>query len=97
VFVWHKRFKEVQVLLQDDEWKGCPSTSRTDKSVEVIEKCLAKDGTMSARMVADITGINREAVCEILVEDLGKMKGVCSFCSSFVNTGLKTSMRCNVC
>jgi hypothetical protein len=41
VFEWHKRFKEGRELLQDDEWKGHPSTSRTEELAEVIQKCLA--------------------------------------------------------
>jgi hypothetical protein len=28
---WHKSLKEGQESLQDDEWKGCPSTSRTEE------------------------------------------------------------------
>jgi transposase len=43
VFEWHKRFKEGQESLQDIERKGHPSTSRTEGSMEVIQKCLAKD------------------------------------------------------
>jgi hypothetical protein len=31
--------------LQEDERKGCPSTSRTEESTEVIQKRLAKDRT----------------------------------------------------
>jgi hypothetical protein len=31
VFGQHKRFKEGRESLQDDEWKGCPSTSRTEE------------------------------------------------------------------
>jgi hypothetical protein len=34
--VWHKRVKEGQELLQDDEWRGHPSTSRTEELMEVI-------------------------------------------------------------
>jgi hypothetical protein len=33
VFEWHKRFKEGQKSLQDDDWKGHPSTSRTQEFV----------------------------------------------------------------
>jgi hypothetical protein len=43
VFKWHKRFKEGQGSLQDDGQKGHPSTSRTEESTEVIQKCLAEE------------------------------------------------------
>jgi hypothetical protein len=39
---WHERVREVRQSLQDDERKGRPSTSRTDESTEVIQKCLAE-------------------------------------------------------
>jgi hypothetical protein len=32
VFEWHKMFKEGRESLQDDERKGCPSTSITEES-----------------------------------------------------------------
>jgi hypothetical protein len=38
VFEWHKRFKEGRGSLKDEQ-KGCPSTSRTEKSTGVIHKC----------------------------------------------------------
>jgi hypothetical protein len=45
VFEWHKRFKLGQELLQDDEQKGCPLTSRTEELTEVFQMCLATDQT----------------------------------------------------
>jgi transposase len=51
VFQWHKRFKEGRESLQDDDWKGRPSTSRTEESVKVIQKCLAEDRTFSVWML----------------------------------------------
>jgi hypothetical protein len=50
----HKRFKEERESLQDDERKGSPSTSRTEESTEVIQKCL------STQMLEEMTGINRD-------------------------------------
>jgi hypothetical protein len=55
---WHKRFKEGRELLKDYERKGCPSTSRTEEPMEVIQKCLAEDQTLSVRMLEEIRGIN---------------------------------------
>jgi hypothetical protein len=43
-------------------------------------------------MLEEMTGIGRETLCKILVDDLKKKRCVCSFCSSFVNCGSKTSV-----
>jgi hypothetical protein len=96
VFEWHKRFKEGRELLQHNEWKGCLSASRTEESTEVIQKYLAIDRTLNVRMSEEMTGINRDTVCKILIEDWKKKK-VCSFCFSSVNARSKTSTRCIVC
>jgi hypothetical protein len=50
VFEWHKKFKEGREWLQNNEREGCPSTSRTKESTEVIQKCLAEDQTFSVWM-----------------------------------------------
>jgi ubiquitin C-terminal hydrolase len=42
LFECHKRFRGRE-LLQGDKQKGCPSTSRTEESTEIIRKCLAED------------------------------------------------------
>jgi transposase len=91
VFKWHKRFKEGRESLEDDDQKGRPSTSRTEESTEVIEKCLAEDRTLSVRMLEEMTGINRETVRKIISRRFEKEKSVCLFCSSSVNAGSKTS------
>jgi transposase len=39
MFEWHERFKEGRESLQDDERKGRPSTSRTEESTGIIQKC----------------------------------------------------------
>jgi transposase len=57
---WHKRFKEEQESLQDKEWKGRPSTSRTKELTDDIQKCLAEDRTLSVWMLEEMTGINRD-------------------------------------
>jgi hypothetical protein len=53
VFEWHKRLKERWELLQDDEQKARNSTSKTKESMEVIQKCLAEDRTLSAWMLEE--------------------------------------------
>jgi transposase len=54
VFEWHKRFEEGRESLQDNELKGRPSTSITEESTEVIQKCLAKDQTLSVQMLEEM-------------------------------------------
>jgi hypothetical protein len=78
VFEWNKMFKEGRESLQGNERKGHPSISRTEESTEIIQKCLAEDRTSSVRMLEEVTGINRETVRKILVEDLKKRKKVCA-------------------
>jgi hypothetical protein len=80
MFEWHKRFKEGQESLQDDEQKGCPSTSRTEESTKVIQKCLTHGRILSDQKLEEVTGINRKTVHKILVEDLKKTK----VCTCFV-------------
>jgi hypothetical protein len=65
---WHEGSK------LGDERKHRPSSSRTEESTEVIQKCLAQEVTLIVRMLDELTGINREAVLEALVEDLRKKK-----------------------
>jgi hypothetical protein len=60
-------------LLQSDDWKGHPSTSRTEKKwTEVIRKCLVEDRTLSVRMLEEITRINRGKIHELLIENFRK-------------------------
>jgi transposase len=49
LFEWHKRFKEGREALQSNERKDRPSGSRTEEKTEVIQRCLAEDGTLSVR------------------------------------------------
>jgi transposase len=53
VFEWRKRFQEGRESLQEDERKGRPSTSRAEELVEATQKCLAKDRTLSVRMLEE--------------------------------------------
>jgi hypothetical protein len=58
VFEWHKCSKEGRKSLQKDDRKGRSSTSRTEESTEVIQKCLAEDPNLSVRLLEEMTGIN---------------------------------------
>jgi hypothetical protein len=43
VFEWHKRFKEGQEDVKDDERTGRPKTRRTDENVEKVRKLVRSD------------------------------------------------------
>jgi hypothetical protein len=60
--------------------KGRPSYSRIEELAEVIQNCLADEQNLSVRLLEEITGINRETVRKILLEDLKKKK----VCAHFV-------------
>lgn len=40
---------ESWMSFQVNGWKGCPSTSRTEKLTEIVKKCLAKDRTFGCK------------------------------------------------
>jgi transposase len=61
VYEWHKSFKEGRESLQNDERKSHPSTSWTEESTEVIQKCLAEDRTFSVWMLEEMIGTIRES------------------------------------
>jgi DNA-binding transcriptional regulator YhcF (GntR family) len=52
--------------------------------MEVIHNCLAEDRSLSVRMLEEMTGINRETVRKILVEDLKKKKVCARFVPHFL-------------
>ena len=45
---------------------GHPSTSKTDQNIQKISDIFHKGRRLSVRMIADIVGINRETVRQIL-------------------------------
>jgi hypothetical protein len=51
-------FNEGQRSLQDHEWRVHPSASRTEGPMEVIQKYLVEDLTLSVRMLRKMRGIS---------------------------------------
>jgi hypothetical protein len=47
VFEWHKRFKEGQEDVKDDERTGRAKTHRTDENVEKVQKSIHSDRQLS--------------------------------------------------
>ncbi|KAJ8940573.1 hypothetical protein NQ318_012972 [Aromia moschata] len=66
VFERFKRFKEGGETTEDDPRPERPSTSKTDENIEEIGKLIHEDRRLSIRGLAEITGIDKECVRQIL-------------------------------
>jgi len=66
VFKWHKAFKEGRENVEDDPCSGRPISSTNDQNVEVVRAVIAKDRRLGFRMIAEETGLNKNAVHRIL-------------------------------
>ena len=62
VFKWYKAFKEGRENVKDDPRSGRPISSTNDQNVEVVRAVMAKDRRLSVRMIAEETGLNKNAV-----------------------------------
>jgi hypothetical protein len=76
--------------LEDDERKCVLQVPEQKNRQKSFKSVWPKIELLSVRMLEEITGIYKETVRKILVEDLKKKKSVCSFCSSFVKAGSET-------
>ena len=80
VFKWHTAFKEGRENVEDDPPSGRPISSTNDQNVEVARAVMAKDRRLSIRMIAEETGLNKNAVHRILTEHLHMRKFVQNWC-----------------
>ena len=55
-------FKEGRKNVEDDPRSGRPISSTNDQNVEVVRVVMAKDRRLSVRMIAEETGLNKNAV-----------------------------------
>ena len=60
-FKWHKAFKEGRENVEDVPRSGRPISSTNDQNVEVVRAVMAKDRRMSVRMIAEETGLDKNA------------------------------------
>ncbi|KAJ8959242.1 hypothetical protein NQ318_022505 [Aromia moschata] len=74
VFECFKRFKEGRETTEDDPRPGRPSTSVTDENIEKIGKLIRNDRRLSIRGLAEITGIDKECLPQILHESFNIRK-----------------------
>jgi len=77
VFKWHKAFNEGRENVEDDPRSGRPISSTNDQTVEEVRAVMAKDRRLSVRMIAQETGLNKNAVHRILTEHL-HMRKICA-------------------
>jgi len=64
----HKAFKEGRESVENDPRFGRLVSSTNDQNVEVVRAVMAKDRRLSVRMIAEETGLNKNAVNRILTE-----------------------------
>ncbi|KAJ8946229.1 hypothetical protein NQ318_013040 [Aromia moschata] len=74
VLAWLKWFKDGRETTEDDPRPGRPSTSRIDKHIEKIGKLICEGRRLSIRGFAEITGIDKECVRQILQESFNMRK-----------------------
>jgi len=60
--------------IEDEARPGRPSSVRNEGLIAKVRERIQEERCATVRMMADEFGVNRETVCQILVEDLGKRK-----------------------
>lgn len=74
VHKWFRKFKSGQESLQDDPRVGRPIDTRTEENIQKIAKILDSDKRISIRLLEDMTGIQKDTIHTILVQDLKRKK-----------------------
>ena len=57
IFEWHRRFKEIKEVEEDDSRRWGPSTSRIEENVERVRK-IECNRRLTLIMAADELGMN---------------------------------------
>ncbi|KAJ8961120.1 hypothetical protein NQ318_008797 [Aromia moschata] len=96
VFEWFKRSKEGRETTEHGPRPGRPSTSKTDENIGKIGKLICEDRRLSIRGLAEITGIDKECVRQILHESFNKRK-VCAKIVPKLLTPEQKESRMNIC
>jgi len=74
---WHKMLSEGRTIVEDEQRSGRPSTTRTSDNTARVTVLVRSDRRLTVKMIADEVNVNREAVRQILTEELG-MKKICA-------------------
>ena len=64
--LWFLSGAEVRENVEDGPRSGRTISSSNDQNMEVVRAVMAKDSRLSVRMIAEETGLNRNAVHRIL-------------------------------
>ncbi|KAJ8960500.1 hypothetical protein NQ318_013784 [Aromia moschata] len=83
-------------MTEDDPRPGRRSTSKTDESIENIGKLIREDRRLSIRGLAEITGIDKECVRQVLHESFN-MRKVCAKIVPKLLTPEEKESRMNIC
>ena len=68
--MWHKRFKNGRLSVEDDERFGRPSTSTDDPHIDAINTLVRANRRLSVRELAQECGISVGSCHHILTEEL---------------------------
>ena len=66
VFKWHKALQEGRENVEDDPRSGRQISPTNAQNVEVVRPLMVKDCQLSVRMIAEETGLDKNAVDRIL-------------------------------
>ncbi|KAJ8946734.1 hypothetical protein NQ318_002564 [Aromia moschata] len=83
-----RELREGRETTEDDLRPGRPSRSITDENIGKIGKLILEDRRLSIRGLAEITGIDKECVRQILHESFNMSK-VCAKTPNFRAKGIK--------
>jgi len=76
-FRWHKMFSEGRTIVEDEQRSGWPLTTRTSDNTAQIRELVRSNQRLTVKIIADEVNVNREAVHQILTEELG-MRKICA-------------------
>jgi len=74
IFRWYAQFKSGVETIEDEARPVHPFSVRNEGLTAKVRKRIQEERCVTVRMMADEFGVNRETICQILVEDLGKRK-----------------------
>ena len=72
IFRWYVRFKSVVETIENEARPGRPFSVRNEGLIAKVRERIQEESCETVRMMANEFSVNRETICQILVEDLGK-------------------------
>ena len=74
IFRWYAQFKSGVEIIEDEASPGRRYSARNERLIAKVRERIQVERCATVRMMADESGVNRETIRQILVEDLGKRK-----------------------